>query len=110
MPNHDPDEIRLKTYIPYLFPCPKFKELLSQHGFNEVVLTDEVGQVNTFNLQMTAPGAGLTVPAVRYQLVQAVEQIPADKGVRWRVASSVAIIEGQTVRAQIAVAYVDRPQ
>jgi len=106
----DPDDIRGKDSLPYLFPCPIFVKLLGQLGFDDIALNDEGGQVNTFNLQMTALGAGLTVPAVRRQLAQTVEQIRADKGVTWRVASSVAIVEGQNIRAQIAVAYVDKPQ
>lgn len=78
--------------------------MLRQRGFDEIVLNDEGRQGKTFNLQMTAAGAGLTVPALRQQLAQTVEQIPADKGITWRVNSSVAQIEGQFVRTQFMVA------
>ncbi len=106
---HDPDDIRPKDVLPYLFPCPTFIRLLGQHGFDEVVLTDEVGQANTFNLQMTAAGAGLTVPAARHQLAQTVEQIPADGGVTWHTVAIVVQIDGQIVRAQFNVDYDEQP-
>ncbi len=83
----------------------EFTGLMTEHGFADVDLNPENGREDTYNLQMrTEVDAVLTVPALKRQIAQTVEQLPANKGVTWRVNCIVVLIEGQIVRAQFKVA------
>ena len=109
IPAEDLPERILRGFIPYVFPRGTFINSLEQLGFQDIVFQPDGEQRLTYNLQMTAPGAELTVPALRLQLAHAVEQIPTDRGVAWRVVVSVALIDGQAVQAQFAVAHLEQP-
>ena len=110
IPAEDLPENILQGFLPYVFPRGIFIDLLEQLGFQDIVVQPDGEQRLTYNVQMTAPEAGLTVPALRQQLAQAVEQIPADRGVAWRVVASVALIDGQAVQAQLAAAHLEQPR
>ena len=109
IPPEDLPENNIPRIYNYLFPCGLFIPMLEERGFHDVDLQSEGEQVYTYNLQMRAGAVGLTVPALRQHLAQTAAQIPALGGVTWRVGCIVALIEGQTVRAQFKVAYLEQP-
>ena len=110
IPAEDLPENTLRNFLAYVFPRGTFLDSLEQLGFQDIAFQPDGEQRLTYNVQMTAPEAGLTVPALRQQLAQVVEQIPADRGVAWRVVVSVAQIDGQAVQAQFTVAHLEQPR